>query len=220
MITVAELLSRAKHAIKSGEASLHAAAEDIAAAQAQGATQRQIAEAVGKSAAWVNRLLGWRESGYRDDTPFGSQAKAARQRAQRVHSREQKEQKPATSSEQAQADAARARAETAKAEAAKAKAEAERAKAEAAKAKAEARTARAKAKANQHSFFSFGGNKEKKSIHSGQRELLIKFLGMLGSDHAGERDNAARFVEKQRKQLGMTWDELIVPADEAQARAA
>ena len=60
MMTVTELLSRAKQAIESGETSLRAAAEDIAAAQEQGATQRQIGEAVGKSAAWVNRLLKWR----------------------------------------------------------------------------------------------------------------------------------------------------------------
>ena len=113
MMTVTELLSRAKRAIKSGETSLRAAAEDIAAAHEQGATQRQIGEAVGKSAAWVNRLLKWRESGYEDDTAFGPQAKASRQRANRVQSPEQK---PATTSEQAEAAAARARAEAAKAE--------------------------------------------------------------------------------------------------------
>jgi hypothetical protein len=104
---VPDLLKRAKEAIESGESALHAAAEDIAAAQEQGATQRQIAEAVGKSAALVNRLLKWRESGYTDDTPFGPQAKVARQRAQRVYSTEQKKPKPATSSEQAEAAAAR-----------------------------------------------------------------------------------------------------------------
>ena len=43
---------------------------------------------------------------------------------------------------------------------------------------------------------------------------------MLGSDHDGERANAARFAEKQRTQLGMSWDELIVPADDVKARAA
>src|ERR1700675_825285 len=56
MMTVPELLNRAKQAIDSGENSLQAAAEDIAAAQEQGATQRQIAQTIGKSAAWVNRL--------------------------------------------------------------------------------------------------------------------------------------------------------------------
>jgi hypothetical protein len=219
MITVTELLNRAKQAIESGETSLHAAAEDIAAAQEQGATQRQIAEAVGKSAAWVNRLLKWRQSGYRDDTAFGPQAKASRQRAQRVQATEQK---PATTSEQAQAAAARARAEAAKAEAARAKADAQKAKAEAAKAKADARTARAKAKARAYSFFrgAFDDGTEEKKIHSGPRELLVKALGMLGSDQAGERANAALVVEKQRAKLGMTWDELIISADEAEARAA
>ena len=53
MITVPELLIRAKRAIEFGETSLQAAAEDIAGAQEQRATQRQIAGAVGKSAAWV-----------------------------------------------------------------------------------------------------------------------------------------------------------------------
>jgi hypothetical protein len=68
MITITELLGRAKRAIETGENSLHDAAEDIAAAREQGATQRQIAEAVGKSAAWVNQLLKWRPSGYQDNT--------------------------------------------------------------------------------------------------------------------------------------------------------
>jgi hypothetical protein len=217
MMTVPE--TRAKHAIESGVSSLHAAAEDIAAAQKQGATQRQIAEALGKSAEWVNRLLKWRESGFQDVTAFGPQAKSSRQR--RVQAPEQKRQKPATTSEQAQAAAARARAETAKAEAAQAKADAQKAKAEAAKARTEARTARAKEKANSYSFFqaAFNGTSNKK-IPNGARERLVKALGMLGSDHGGERANAARVVEKQRAQLGMTWDDLIVPADDARARAA
>ena len=59
----------------------------------------------------------------------------------------------------------------------------------------------------------FGRGHTKKKIHSGPRELLIKALGMLGSEHAGERANAALVVERKRKQLGMMWDELIVPAD-------
>jgi hypothetical protein len=57
-------------------------------------------------------------------------------------------------------------------------------------------------------------------IYSGPRELLVKALGMLGSDQLGERASAALVVEEQRAKLGMTWDDLIIPADEAQARAA
>jgi hypothetical protein len=101
-----------------------------------------------------------------------------------------------------------------KAEAAKAKAEAQRAKAEAAKAKAEA----SKAAASGSFRGAFRGNTARK-IDRGARDRLVKALGMLGSDQAGERANAAYFVEKQRTQLAMTWDELIIPADDAKARA-
>jgi len=206
-MTVTELLSRAKQAIAAGEMSLRVAAEDISAAQKQGATQRQIAEAIGKSAAWVNRLLKWRESDYQDDTAFGAQSKASRQRAKRVHSAEREMDSAATTSEQAQAAAARARAETAKAEAEKAKADARKSKEE----------ARARAYAQSSGTFS----DDSKKLESGQRERLVKLLGMLGSNLAGERENAAVAVEKHRRILGMSWDELIIPDSVAvHARAA
>jgi hypothetical protein len=218
IMTVTELLTRAKHAIESGETSLHAAAEDIAAAQEQGATQRQIAEAVGKSAAWVNRLLKWRESGYHDDTAFGPQAKASRQRARGVQSTEQqkqKKQKAGASSEHAQAAAA----EKVRAEAEKAKADARKAKADAAKAEAEARAAKEQAKA-------YGAFRRKygfilNKLDYRQRDRLVKLLGMLGSQHDGERANAAKLVEQYRAALGLTWHELIIPAvAHVMARAA
>ena len=78
-ITKDELLSRAKAAIDAGDQSLHVAAEALALAQDDfNATQREIASAVGKSPAWVNALLKWQRSGYRDDSPFGPKTKAAR----------------------------------------------------------------------------------------------------------------------------------------------
>jgi hypothetical protein len=67
-MTRGELISRAKHHIGIGETSrntsFRAAAEYIWRACDQGATQREVAQGVGKSAAWVNRLLKWREDGY------------------------------------------------------------------------------------------------------------------------------------------------------------
>jgi hypothetical protein len=36
-----------------------------------------------------------------------------------------------------------------------------------------------------------------------------KMLGMLGSDQAGERDNAARKLEDWRRNQGKTWDDLL-----------
>lgn len=190
---------------------LEAAAEKMATAQKQGATQRKIARGVGKSLGWVNRLLKWREGGYQGDSPFGPQSRASRQRA-RVQSAERKKQKPATTSEQAKAAEARARAERTKAEAEKRKAEAEKSKADAAKARAEKERAQAEAS----KAFWAAYDRDTKKLPTNPRGLLIKLLGMLGSDHPGERANAARLVEKQRIKLDMTWEQLIIPAAEAE----
>jgi hypothetical protein len=72
-------------------------------------------------------------------------------------------------------------------------------------AKADARKAR-------DDYFSNLFHGPKKKIHSDPRELLVKSLGMLGSEHQGERDAAACMAEKQRKKLDMSWDELIIKA--------
>ena len=140
MMSVSEFLTRAKRAIESGDTSMRAAAEDIAAAQKQGATQRQIAEAVGKSVGWVNRLLQWRSGGYQAETAFGPQSKARRQRAKCAQAPEQ-------------------------------------------------------------------------DVDPHIRDLLVKCLGMLGSEHHGERASAALKVEEQRARLGRSWQDLIVPAN-------
>jgi hypothetical protein len=213
---IAQLLSRARQKIDSGVVSLRGAAEDLAAAVDQGATQREIAKAVGKSVGWVNGLLKWRKCGYPDDTPFGPQSKASREGARvQATERTQKTKKSDARSDQAEAAAAHARAETAKAEAAKARADAEKATAEALRAKVEALRARAeaaRAEADARAARARSNNPNKQKVHSGPRDLLVKTLGMLGSIHAGERDNAARGAERQRAKLGMTWDELIVRA--------
>jgi Homeodomain-like domain len=79
MTTKAELLRRGKAAIDAGESSLREAAEALALAQQDfKATQREIAEAVGRSLGWVNRLLKWRRSGYKDSSPFGPTTKVGR----------------------------------------------------------------------------------------------------------------------------------------------
>ena len=43
---------------------------------------------------------------------------------------------------------------------------------------------------------------------------------MLGSEQASERAEAALLVERERSRLGLSWNELIVPANERLARAA
>jgi hypothetical protein len=151
--TVAELLNEARQVIVSSDtatcSAMRRAAELIAAARARGASQRQIAVSVGKSAAWVNRLLKWRLGDYHDSTPFGPQAKTSRQRAGRSGAPE----------------------------------------------------------------------RQRVEIPGGSRDQLVKILGMLGSEHAGERDNAARKAEELRKEFDLTWDQLIIPANRSRSRS-
>jgi hypothetical protein len=73
MATIKNLLDKAKRAILCGETHFRAAADHLVQARKLGASQRQSAKAIGKSPAWVNRLLKWRDSGCRD-APFGPQS--------------------------------------------------------------------------------------------------------------------------------------------------
>ena len=41
------------------------------------------------------------------------------------------------------------------------------------------------------------------------RQMFVKSLGMLGSEHAGERDNAAVTAERLRRKLGLGWNDLL-----------
>jgi hypothetical protein len=98
-VTVVDLLNRAKEYIASGENALRAAAEDIAAAYRQGATQRHIAFTVGRSVSWVNAILQWQRNGFREETPFAALSKAKRERVRNsVRSSELHEQNEGTAS--------------------------------------------------------------------------------------------------------------------------
>jgi hypothetical protein len=43
------------------------------------------------------------------------------------------------------------------------------------------------------------------------REMLAKLCGMFGSDHAGERANAAAAADKLVRQAGLRWPDVILP---------
>jgi hypothetical protein len=74
------LLAQAKKSIEAGEKKLREAAEALAKAQEEhGATQQEMAKAVGKSQAWVCHLLQWRREGYKSESPFGPTTKAGRE---------------------------------------------------------------------------------------------------------------------------------------------
>jgi hypothetical protein len=109
MGTIAKLLDKARRAIAAGEGSFRQAAEYLAEARKQGATQRQSAKAIGKSPAWVNTLLKWRSGGYRE-TPFGPQSKAKRAAVQAT-----KQARRPTTAEEALAQKAQAEFQTARA---------------------------------------------------------------------------------------------------------
>jgi hypothetical protein len=46
------------------------------------------------------------------------------------------------------------------------------------------------------------------------RKRLASLLGMLGSNAAGERDNAARLAEQFRREHGLSWADLLTPMPE------
>ena len=48
------------------------------------------------------------------------------------------------------------------------------------------------------------------ALAASDRERLARLLGMLGSDHAGERDNAARAAHRLVQQHGITWFDVII----------
>ena len=50
-------------------------------------------------------------------------------------------------------------------------------------------------------------------------EHLAKLLGLLGSDHDGERANAGRMADTFVRQLGLTWFDVIFIAPPWQAMA-
>jgi hypothetical protein len=213
--TIDTLHEKARLAIASGEKALgeraREAAEYLAEARQLGATQRDSAKAIGKSAPWVNALLRWRDGGYLTVFPFPRAARPLFGPRGRVQAAEQrKEQRK--QSEKRRYSIALAELQTAKLNAARAKDEAQKAKADASKARAKAKAEKER-RSNETALpaFLFASHR----IPSEARELLIKALGMLGSDQAGERASAALVVEKQRAKLGMTWEELIIPAEEA-----
>ena len=53
-----------------------------------------------------------------------------------------------------------------------------------------------------------------------ERRRLARILGMLGSEHEGERQNAARQAETFRKRHGLTWEGMLsLTPNEAQRPA-
>jgi hypothetical protein len=80
IMVIDRLLSQAKLAIEANDRPEAADAMFIAH-EKYGATQQQIAAAVGRSQPWISCMLRWRREGFKDDTPFGPASKEARMAA-------------------------------------------------------------------------------------------------------------------------------------------
>ncbi len=50
------------------------------------------------------------------------------------------------------------------------------------------------------------------ALPAAQRNRLVKLLGMLGSEHAGERDAAGLAASRLLQQHRVTWRDLLTPA--------
>ena len=48
-------------------------------------------------------------------------------------------------------------------------------------------------------------------LHPTARDRLVKLLGLLGSEHHGERANAAQMASRLLAQCGLTWADVIQP---------
>jgi hypothetical protein len=77
-ITKTEVLNRARAALETGEGLRNIAERLAGAKQDFHMSQREIGRTLGRSASWVNRLLKWRQSGYKQFSPFGPTTRAAR----------------------------------------------------------------------------------------------------------------------------------------------
>jgi hypothetical protein len=49
------------------------------------------------------------------------------------------------------------------------------------------------------------------TLSAASRTRLAKLLGMLGSDHSGERDSAGLAAHRLVQQAGLTWADVVSP---------
>ena len=177
--TADEAIASAAEVIKTSDRTLRLAADYLAFAEAKGATQREMAEGIGRSAAWVNCLLQWRRNGYSESTPFGAQS---RERDKRHDERTREREHARTRSGPKHDDGIKQRRERARRD------------------KARAYEARVEAEVRARMAEAFGRAAQLDEV---TRRRLVGCLGLLGSDKDGEVLNAARKVEKTRQRLNL-----------------
>jgi hypothetical protein len=198
-----EAIALAAQVIAAADRNLKLAAEYLAYAEAEGKTQRQMAEGVGKSAAWVNRLLQWRREGYAEDTPFGAQSQERDER----HDERTREEARSGPKQESEANHEQEQEPDAGLDP---KHESE-----------QKRSGSSRSRSSRSRYRSGPKHKperDRDGFSEHDRTTLVRVLGMLGSINDNEALVAARKAEEIRKRLGLTWGDLIVAA--AQRRAA
>lgn len=80
------LIEQAKEYLAKGDGFYHQAAEKIKEAIDNGATQREVGEALGRSNQWVSTLVAWHTSSHSTGTPFARDTKPGNDRHQVKHS--------------------------------------------------------------------------------------------------------------------------------------
>lgn len=193
--SIEALLLNARRSIERGELSIKQGIEQMAEAEQLGASNRAIGKAVGKSASWVNRMLKWRKGGYRDQTPFGPQSKEARRRKAPVEATEQNEERGSTADELLQSNPIKSPGPV-------------REEAPA------GRTCSNGSSSRQLEETDNNVTRRRPDMSQEQRRLLVEALDSLSASDGTESANAAGWVEKHRSAINLSWDELIVPADE------
>jgi hypothetical protein len=198
MKSVADLLAKAR-SVKT----LREVAECVAVLQQRGLSQGKIARELGRSPAWMTRLLQWQRGGYVGDL-FG-----AGHHTERAFTRAGEEH--LSVEDRATIAAARA---AAKKEDRNFLFDMLLEKMHAcAEAKAELRRLKKESEMRNHAF-SFRPAIKPKVIDRETRDRLTKLLGMLGSNGDGEVDNAGRIADELRRKLGLTWHDLIIASED------
>ena len=190
LMTVEELIIQANSHLGIGENfrtdKFRSAADCLARACDQGATQRQIAEGVGKSAAWVNRLLQWRKDGH-IGAPFAD--KVVQGVNENGLSSDQVTVEPTSVSEISDTPDEHRLADS---------------------------SVQAKASVAERNDIAATAERQptSKKFSGDERARLIETLESLATEQLRQRAQFALNVEKRRAELGLTWDELLKPAEE------
>ena len=197
-------LDLACKAVVVGDNAMRDAAEHLAAAKELGVTQKEMAKAVGKSEAWVSALLSWRAAGYVDDTPFGAQAKRKRRQEKIVQATKDSADRIWDDDEEDSSSLDKDADESGNEELQDLEVDRDN---------ANRKVSRRGARSTDDSLGLI-------EFDDATRRRLLDALAGLTNMSPEQRAQAASKVSRIRKELNVSWDELIVPSPATLRNAA